>query len=215
MVVMSVFRSYVAGGVAAVLAVAGVTACTSAPQEDAPPAILPGRPGEPASTLAPGQTNPLPSTPPNAADFSFVRDMIVHHLQALEMAALAPQRAATDEIKRLADRITGSQRLEIDAMNDWLRDHGQPEVAPSGHAGHDAQMPGMATAAQLDALRAASGTGFDGMFLQLMITHHEGALAMAGRIQVNGADPWVQKLADDVIVEQNAEINRMRAILGS
>jgi uncharacterized protein (DUF305 family) len=215
MAVVARARSRLLGGLAAVLAVAGLAGCTSAPGEDPPPAIVPGRPGEPATTLSPGQAPPRPVTPPNAADVRYMQNMIVHHQQAIEMARLAPQRAASDDVKRIAERIAASQQPEIDMMNAWLREHGQQTVEPShaGHESHDpATMPGMATSAQLDALRGASGTAFDTMFLQLMITHHQGALTMAGEVQIKGYDVRVQEIADDVIATQTAEINRMRVL---
>jgi uncharacterized protein (DUF305 family) len=192
--------------------VAGAAACSSG---DGPPVLAPGRPGEPARTVAPGET--VTVAPPNAADVRYLQNMIIHHQQAIEMAKLVPDRAASADVKRIADRIAGTQGPEIDAMNAWLRAHGQPAVEPGEHAAHaehdPATMPGMATADQLQALAAARGPAFDTLFLQLMITHHQGALTMAGEIQTKGADVRVQEIADDVIASQTAEINRMRALL--
>jgi uncharacterized protein (DUF305 family) len=199
----------VACGVVTMLAVGGLMACTEDPPADGAPVIAPGRPGEPASTIPRDQVGPAPVTPPNEADMRYVQGMIVHHQQAIEMTALVPERAAADMVKRLADRIADSQRPEIDMMNEWLRTRGK-----SGeHAPHGA-MPGMASPVQLDALRAARGPDFDKLFLQLMITHHEGALRMAGEVQTTGMDVRVQEMADEVIVTQTAEINRMKGILG-
>jgi uncharacterized protein (DUF305 family) len=193
-------------GLTAVLALGALAACTgNAPEKpDTPPVIVPGGPGEPASTLSSGQTLP-PAAQPNAADALFMSRMVTHHQQALDMTALVPDRAAGAMVKGVAARIADSQRPEIDAMNAWLKQH--------GHAGHDGMemgaMPGMATPAQLDALRAAKGADFDTLFLQLMIVHHQGAVAMAQEIQNKGSDNRVQELADEVIAIQSAEINRM------
>jgi len=198
---------------AAGLAMLGLAACTGDSKDnsnnaDAPPVIVPGGPGEPAKTLAPGQRPSTPATQPNEADVSFVSHMVVHHQQALDMAALAPQRAASDSVKGIAGRIADSQRVEIDSLNAWLKQHG------AEHAAHDAMgpMPGMATPAQLDELKAAAGPAFDTMFLRLMITHHEGALTMSHEVQAKGKDPRVQELADEVISVQSGEINRMKGL---
>jgi uncharacterized protein (DUF305 family) len=204
-------------GLAVALSVLGLAAgCTSAPKEEPPPLIVPGSPGQPASTVPRDQVT-VPVTPPSAADVQFVRDMIVHHQQAVDMAKLAPDHAGRDEIKRLADRIAGVQVPEIDMMNNWLRGHGQQTIDPdhSAHQGHDpATMPGMATVAQLDALRASRAGDFDTMFLRLMIAHHQGGVSMAEQIQNRGADVRVQEIAEDVIVTQTTEINRMKAMQG-
>ncbi|HET9142609.1 DUF305 domain-containing protein [Actinophytocola sp.] len=205
-------RRTVVCGLAAILVLAG---CTSAPEEERAPVIAPGRPGEPASTIPPERISPVPATPPNDADLRYVRNMILHHHQAVEMARLVPDRATNDTVKRLADRIADVQQPEIDMMNAWLRTHDQPTVDPhhQEHSEH-LDMPGMATPAQLDALRAATGPAFDTMFLELMIAHHAGALTMASEIQTRGAEVRVQEMADDVIATQSDELNQMRALLG-
>jgi uncharacterized protein (DUF305 family) len=199
-----------AGALTAGLALLGLAACTGSSDDkaDAPPLIAPGGPGEPAKTLAPGQRPSLPATQPNAADVTFVGHMVVHHQQALDMAALVPDRASSASVKGLAARIADSQRVEIDAMTSWLKQHGA-EHAMHGDLG---PMPGMATPAQLDELKAASGSAFDALFLRLMIAHHEGALTMSREVQAKGSDQRVQELADEVITVQSGEIDRMKGI---
>jgi len=206
--------------------VGALVGCTQEDQDppvpaNSAPVIVPGKPGAEASTIAPGEaTVPFEQEPPNQADVTFVRNMIVHHAQAVEMARLAPERAAAKNVKGIADRIGDSQPPEIGMLNRWLEQFDQPTVDPSapghgGHGGHDAEepMPGMATPAQLEALRAASGERFDTLFLQMMVTHHEGALAMVEQVRTTGADVRVQEIADDIAVTQTDEIHRMRGML--
>src|ERR1700742_3219277 len=107
---------------------------------------------------------------------TFVRDMIVHHGQAVEMADLASDRADRDDVKGLADRIADTQRPEIDMLNRWLELHDLPKVDPAGHGPAHAGMPGMATPEQVDQLRRARGADFDRLFLTLIVAHHGGAL---------------------------------------
>jgi uncharacterized protein (DUF305 family) len=140
-----------------------------------------------------------------------VQDMILHHRQAVDMSLLAPSRAGSDAVKRLAARINDVQELEIGTMTRWLRDQGQR--VPGHHAGHQG-MPGMATPEQLDRLRAAKGADFDRLFVELMINHHQGALVMANQVLSAGSHTTVQRLASDMYVEQAAEIRRMRQLLG-
>jgi uncharacterized protein (DUF305 family) len=58
--------------------------------------------------------------PPNRLEAVFLSQMIPHHQGALEMAQLVPSRAAHQELKDLAGRITSSQSAEISQMNAWL-----------------------------------------------------------------------------------------------
>ncbi|AQZ66592.1 putative lipoprotein [[Actinomadura] parvosata subsp. kistnae] len=174
------------------------------------PVIAPGRPGEQARTLSPAEAaTAVPSATANAADVTYVQNMIVHHRQAVDMALLAPNRAESPQLQSLADRIQDVQGPEIQFMTTWLRE--QEQTVPAHHARHDG-MPGMATPEQLEALKAAKGKEFDRMFLQLMINHHLGAIEMSKQVLTGGAHIRIEELATDVSVEQAAEIRRMQAM---
>jgi uncharacterized protein (DUF305 family) len=203
-----------------VVALGLLAACSEPPPPPANPGpvIVPGKPGEEAKTIAPGEATGIETAEPNDADKTFMRNMVVHHEQAVWMSDLAPERASSRDVKELASRISDVQGLEIDAMNRWLSEHSIPTVnptAPDHHSGGDhGDMPGMATQEQLQQLRDAKGTSFDTLWLQLMIAHHQGALTMANEVRQHGVDVRVQEIADDVVAEQTDEIGRMRAWLG-
>lgn len=199
------------------LAVAVLAACSAdppPPPTNSAPVIVPGKPGETAKTIPPGEATSVEEEGPNDADLTFVRDMIVHHGQAVEMADLAPDRADRDDVTGLADRIADTQRPEIDMLNRWLALHELPKVDPAGHGAAHAGMPGMATPEQMDQLRRARGADFDRLFLTLMVAHHEGALTMVETVRRAGVSVRVQEIADDVAVTQSDEIHRMRGMLG-
>jgi uncharacterized protein (DUF305 family) len=160
----------------------------------------------------------------NPVDVAFMQGMIGHHAQALVMARLVPERSDRRELQLLAERILVSQQDEIAAMQRWLRDHRADVPAVddgTGHGAHAAHgdhtmMPGMLTAAQLDALAAARGDDFDRLFLSSMIRHHEGALVMVAQLfkaRGAGQDPTVFEFATEVDTDQRAEIARMAALL--
>lgn len=205
--------------VGVVLALGPLAACSSTPPppSNPGPVIVPGKPGEEASTIAPGQATGLETPEPNDADKNFVQNMIVHHQQAVWMSDLAPERASSSDVKELASRISDVQGLEIDAMNRWLSEHTIPTVnptAPDHHTGGDhSSMPGMATDEQLQQLRDAEGADFDKLWLRLMIAHHQGAITMAEEVRQAGSDVRVQEIADDVVAEQTDEIRHMQAWL--
>jgi uncharacterized protein (DUF305 family) len=60
------------------------------------------------------------------ADVRFMTGMIGHHAQALVMADMAQNNGASPAVRRLAARIDNAQRDEIESMQRWLRDRGQP-----------------------------------------------------------------------------------------
>ncbi|MFF0065031.1 DUF305 domain-containing protein [Streptomyces sp. NPDC005279] len=210
-------RSVVAAAVtAAVLALGACESGSDAPAKAkgavGPSVVAPGKPGEPARTLSAEEAaKAAPDDTPNAADFSYAHMMITHHGQALQMTALAPERAGSTQVRRLAERISAAQKPEMAAMQGWLKNNGGAK-GKSGHDHGQGAMPGMATPAQLAQLRAAKGTAFDELFLKLMITHHQGALTMATEVLADGNNVLVEEMANDVIAQQTSEINRMRSM---
>jgi uncharacterized protein (DUF305 family) len=155
------------------------------------------------------------------ADVEFMQGMIGHHAQAIAMAALVPGRTTNPSMQLLAQRIDISQRDEIRLMQNWLQDHGQAVPDSTGHTHHgggspDMLMPGMLTANQMTQLAAAKDTTFDRLFLQFMIQHHQGALAMVktlfespGAAQATDTFRYVSGVDSD----QRAEIERMQKML--
>jgi uncharacterized protein (DUF305 family) len=173
------------------------------------PVIVPGRPGESASVI-PSDKLPAPDgSLYNQADTFFMRMMIPHHRQALEMAALAPDRAKHPQIRAVASRITAAQKPEIAVFQSWLKTRNLPENE-SGHS--HAGMKGMQPPEALRALASQSGDAFDKMFVDMMVAHHEGAIAMATDVLGAGVDQRVSEMATNIAAEQTAEISRMRQI---
>ncbi|MBO3676535.1 DUF305 domain-containing protein [Streptomyces sp. NEAU-YJ-81] len=180
--------------------------------KDGKPAVIaPGKPGEAAKKLSAEEAAKAgDDDSPNTADRSYVRMMIEHHAQALVMTDLAADRAKSAKVKRLAERIAAGQKPEIEAMRGWQKTNGgAPKGDDSAHEGHDAKMPGMATAAELKRLRGAEGADFDALFLKLMISHHRGAVSMATDVLAQGNNIRVEEMAGDVIAQQSSEIRRM------
>lgn len=69
----------------------------------------------------------------NAEDMKFVKEMIGHHEQAVEMAAIVYHKGKNEQIKQLAYDIYNAQKSEIELMKNWLRDRGQsPSSKMSG-----------------------------------------------------------------------------------
>ena len=147
------------------------------------PIVHPGAPGEPARDLSADEAIEIADTSYSPADVKFMHDMIPHHHQALEMAALVEERTNRPELIDVAGRIKGSQGDEIAFMQQWLRGRGEHVPEPTAHeAMHTShEMAGMATPEQMAELAASKGSEFDRLFLTLMIKHHEGAVTISAR----------------------------------
>ncbi len=182
------------------------------------PIIQPGAPGEPARELSADQAIEIAESSYSPDDVRFMHDMIPHHHQALEMAALVADRTNRKELIDVAGRINASQGDEIAFMQQWLRDRGQHAPEPTAHdAMHTThKMAGMASPEQMAELAASDGAAFDRLFLQLMIPHHEGAVKMVEELldQPGSAyDPVLFEFTSEITNDQTAEIERMNALL--
>lgn len=163
----------------------------------------------------------------NDADVTFASQMIPHHAQAIEMVTMTDGRTLDPEVKALADEIRAAQAPEVETMTDWLVSWGEevPETSldhvNAGHGddgSHDmgemADMPGMMSGAEMDELDAAPDGEFQDLWLEMMKEHHEGAVEMAVTEQEDGENAAAVALAEQIETTQEAEIERIDALLG-
>ncbi|NIK58556.1 DUF305 domain-containing protein [Kribbella shirazensis] len=148
----------------------------------------------------------------NDADVTFATAMIPHHQQAVTMADVALRQASNATVKQLATAIKAAQDPEIKQMSGWLTAWG--EMVPTPGMGHSmASGEGMMTEEEMTALGKAGGAAFDRMWVQMMIKHHQGAVAMAKTEQATGQSPTVIALAKTIETAQTAEIATMQKLL--
>ncbi|MFG2131271.1 DUF305 domain-containing protein [Streptomyces sp. NPDC048751] len=149
----------------------------------------------------------------NDADATFAHMMIPHHQQAVEMAGLADGRASDSQIKDLAGKIEQAQDPEIKTMKGWLTSWKQPTAMESMPGMDHGSMNGMMSDEDMDELKGMNGAEFDKMFAQMMIDHHNGAIAMAKDEQKNGKNADAKKMAGDIVTGQSAEVKQLQSIL--
>ncbi len=160
----------------------------------------------------------------NDADVMFARHMIPHHQQAVEMSDIVLAKPGVDpRITDLATRIKAAQAPEIKQMQDWLGQWGNPPMPPmTSGDGHDmpgmsgdSSMMGMMSEQQMTALKNADGAEAGKLFLSGMITHHEGAIAMAQTEIKDGSYAPAIELARSIVTTQQQEIDTMKGILAT
>jgi len=222
-----VVKSWSRPSAAVLLTVLAAASCRTAPTPgvkvaaDAapPPIVQPGAPGEPSQVITAAKASDLSQVQYIGADIKFMQGMIGHHAQALEMVELLKTRSASDDMKKLALRIELSQDDEINMMQRWLEVRRQQVPNRNAMHAHGATlMPGMLTPDEMKQLTDATGAEFDRLFLEGMIKHHGGALAMvADLLATPGAaqESDVFAFVSDVEADQRMEIDRMGAMLAT
>ncbi|HEU4808954.1 MAG TPA: DUF305 domain-containing protein [Homoserinimonas sp.] len=181
---------------------------------------------------------PVEATPTtNSAEAGFSRDMQTHHLQAVEMSLLVRDLTDDPEIRLLAYDIATAQAQQAGQMHAWLNVWGLPQAAsePSmtwmtrpalDGTAHDhgatadepahlpgEPMPGLATNEQMATLATLNGVEAESYFLELMIAHHEGGVAMAEAILERSTNRVVTNLARGMVTVQQGEIDYMNDLL--
>ena len=153
-----------------------------------------------------------------SAEVGFARDMSVHHAQAVQMAEIIRDTTSNDAIAFLATDIALTQQAQIGRMHGWLSIWGVPATGlqpPMAWMGMpvDGIMPGMASGEELARLRDLDGARADGLFLRLMIDHHEAGLDMAEAVLDQTNHSEVEELASAMVQAQQVEITAMTDLL--
>jgi uncharacterized protein (DUF305 family) len=202
-------------GTTALLATAALSACGNDDDAGMPGHNGMGMSSRAASPSASAPQSPSTGTPAsgphNQADVTFATDMIPHHAQALVMADMALVHGTSPDFRALATAIKAAQKPEIDQMSGWLVGWGEQVPDSGGHGGHMGM--GMMSDQDLDDLSRARGSGFESMWLRMMIEHHEGAIEMSQTELRQGSNAEAKELAQSIITSQSAEIEQMEKML--
>jgi len=155
----------------------------------------------------------------NGADMLFVRALIAHHLQAMRMADLALQRADDDRVHAVARTIKFARPNEVRRLREWLdawgeTTRGAPDrVSDKDNSEHLTGTSAMISEAAIGEMAVSEQHGFDRLWLQMMIQHHERAVDACKTEQADGYCPEATRLARQVEVAQGRVVNQMQACL--
>ncbi len=149
-------------------------------------------------------------------DSGFLADMTDHHQGAINLAFEYLHNESSPVIGNIAREIITDQSSQIGLMNSLLGEAGNPSTVGDGIAMDwmgetvpSSEMPGLATQAQFDELRAATGLEADDLFTRLMIQHHAAGVAMSDEAAAQGENDRVRRFARGVAALQRGEIKDM------
>ncbi len=185
-----------------------------------------------APKTAPQTTSPSPDSSPHSNmmdhssmmdlgpadadyDLRFIDAMIPHHQGAVIMAKDVWQKSPRAELKKLATGIISAQNQEITQMQQW-RQSWYPKAPNKPMAWHSPmnQMmempPNQVQAMRMEMDLGTADANYDLRFINAMIPHHQGAIVMAKDVLQKSQRPEIQKLAQDILSSQQAEIEQMK-----
>ena len=143
-------------------------------------------------------------------DLQFIDTMMHHHEGAIQMSKGFLDKTQNEELKKFARQIINDQQKEIAQMTEWREKWfaGKPPAK-------NMEMPGMMDSMKMMSgdhmkmMETMSGKDSDTHFLDMMIPHHEGALAMSKDALQKAEHAEIKTLANNIIKAQEAEIKKM------
>lgn len=160
----------------------------------------------------------------NDVDTGFLSDMTTHHNGAISLGFAYLGREHDPVVGHFAREIVTAQSQEIGRLNDLLSEAGNPPSSQDdiamdwmGEPVEPTRMPGMATQAETERLRASAGLAADDEFTRLMIRHHAAGAEMAEYASRRGRNSTVKRFATAMALLQRTEIEEMndrRVVLG-
>jgi uncharacterized protein (DUF305 family) len=147
------------------------------------------------------------------SDRTYIRHMVTHHAQGIELGTMAVGRATDPHLRALAALMVASQAGE-NRLFETFWDSWFDEPMAACTAEERRTMPGFLGAEQLAQLRSAPTESFDHLFVALMTEHHKGAVAMADRELQGKGDLRLRVMAHAIRHAQQGEIALMRNVSG-
>ncbi len=139
------------------------------------------------------------------------------------MAMFAYERAQLPELRSLGYDIALTQQAQIGMMSAWLAQWNllptgsQPRMTwmsdGAGLVGDDGLMPGMASPAELEKLKASTGRDFDVLFCQFMLRHHLGGIHMVDAVLAQSEAHEVVEMATAMKEGQQREVTLLKTLL--
>jgi uncharacterized protein (DUF305 family) len=138
----------------------------------------------------------------NETDIKFLRDMLPHHQQTMEISGLIKGRSTTPNLVKIADAMAAEGSTEIDKMNGWLGEW-KTGVSDSGHQAHEM----VVSPKDVALLGSFTGPEFDKQWSALLARHLRDGVKMAESQTSAGSHAGVKALAKGMIDAQTSIIS--------
>lgn len=172
---------------------------------------------------------------PGRAEVRFMEGIIDHHQMAIDMSNVCLQKAQTEEVLALCQEIIDKQSAEISTLQGWLMDWYNISYAPMSMDSMMEQMGGMEGMEGMESdnmdmpegtvtdpatmmgmmafFNRTEGQEFEVAYLEAMADHHDDAINMAERGLREGEHQELLDMAQQMIDDQMAEIERIEELL--
>ncbi|MDQ1659470.1 MAG: hypothetical protein QOD41_4553 [Cryptosporangiaceae bacterium] len=143
-------------------------------------------------------------------DVAWTQLMIPMTAQAVSLLGLTAARASSPGLPALATRLRSDYRADLARLRAVLSRAGIAETHE--HDGHD--LPGMVTPADLAAIGAGTGPGFDALAARHLREEMEQSVRLARSEQRSGHSPECTALAASIERARGSALARLSAVIG-
>lgn len=143
-------------------------------------------------------------------DLDFANMMILHHQAAIDMSKVEIAQGRDEQIVEMAQSIQTLQTAQTLQMKQFVDNYKTP-VVKTGTTKTQLILV-VIMKAMMNKMNNMSMTGHtDRDFIAMMIPHHRSAVMMAEKELRHGESPALKKLAQQMILDQNLEIEEFKA----
>ncbi|AEE53491.1 DUF305 domain-containing protein [Haliscomenobacter hydrossis] len=144
-------------------------------------------------------------------DLDFANMMILHHQAAIDMSRVEIAQGRDEQIKAMALDIITLQNAQIVQMQEFVLNYNTPAIKVAQITEKPNPL-GATMKTMMDKMNNMPMTGnTDQDFVAMMIPHHRAAVKMAEDELKHGKSLELKKLAKQMIVDQNEEIEEFKA----
>jgi uncharacterized protein (DUF305 family) len=150
----------------------------------------------------------------NADDVTFATNMIANYRQTTALTALVPDHSTDPGLITLASDIDAAQQPDLEMVQVFLVQWNANSDDNTGQSGNGSAVAGTVDDTTMARLASLHGQEFDTQWLQSMIGHQQGAVAMAQAETAHGTNVDAVATAKQLIGTFQAQLGRMQQLLG-
>lgn len=145
-------------------------------------------------------------------DNDFAMMMKSHHQAAVDMAQAELESGKDEGLKKMAQNIINAQKSEINELQSFLDNHKNPQknYDPAKKDEGFAKTMDQNMMMMMDMPEMDQSSSTDKHFVQMMISHHKGAIMLAEGFVQFGQDPGLIAMARKIIADQKKEIEEFK-----
>ncbi|MEG0295066.1 MAG: DUF305 domain-containing protein [Clostridium sp.] len=145
----------------------------------------------------------------------FLCEMMPHHEAGISMAKNVLKYTENDELKKIANTIIKEQGAEVQKMKEIIKCLKEKPLDENIKEEEYLKVYDCILKKMIEGLEKANTlTGcVDVDFLQQMIIHHEGGIAMAKNILKNTTNKEIREISENIVKTQEVQVKEMRELL--